>query len=135
MKQDRQCTYNVILRHFCSGKAVTITYFFLCVCVCVCERERECGGWVGVGACARVVLILQHAMRRHIVISAASLAPPYISKLSHKRQDLKKVIDHKMCVVIFYTLLLETFIILRTIRRDIVINVKTSSCKTLVVLG
>ena len=51
--------------HCCCGKAVSITYF----CVCV-------GGWVLACACARVVLLIQLAMRRHIA-PADSLAPPY----------------------------------------------------------
>jgi hypothetical protein len=40
----------------------------------------------------------------------------------------EKKIKYKMRVLIFYTTLLETFLILREIQRDIVINVKTSLC-------
>jgi hypothetical protein len=46
----------------------------------------------------------------------------------------KKVAEHKMSVLIFSTTLLEIFLILRRIQRDIVISVKTSSCKVPVIL-
>ena len=62
---------------------------------------------------------------RHVMSSAASLALPYFSTLSHKRHNLrKKLIDHKMCVLIFSTMvgLSEIFVILREIQRDIILN-------------
>ena len=61
----------------------------------------------------------------------AYLAVQYFSTLSHKRQNFwkkKKVIEHKMCVLIFCTDLFETFPIWSRIRRHI-INVRRSSCK------
>ena len=39
-----------------------------------------------------------------------------------------------MCILIFLQLLLETYLILRIIQRDIVINVEKSSCKVPVIL-
>jgi len=52
-----------------------------------------------------VALGIQHAMRmRHILSSVASPAVQYFSKLSHKgRIKKKKVIEHKMCVLISFT--------------------------------
>jgi hypothetical protein len=80
----------------------------ICVCVCVCVR---------VSMRVRVALFIHHATRmRHIVTSfVAPLSPPYSSTLSHKRHDFskKKVTEHK------------TFLILKRIWRDIVINVKS----------
>ena len=41
----------------------------------------------------------------------------------------KKVLEHKMCILILPTTLSETCLIIRRINRYIVINVKTSLCK------
>jgi hypothetical protein len=53
--------------------------------------------------CVSAALVIQHVKRmRHIVLSPlASLDLPYFSTLSHKRRDLKKIIEHKVCVLIF----------------------------------
>jgi hypothetical protein len=75
-------------------------------------------------------------MHRIILSSVASLALPYFSTLSHKRHELqkKKVIEHKLCVLIFFTNLSKTFLILRRIQRDITTNVRSSLCKVPVIL-
>ena len=46
----------------------------------------------------------------------------------------KKVVEHKKFILISAQLLFETFLIVRRIQRDIVINMKTSSCKVPVIL-
>ena len=46
----------------------------------------------------------------------------------------KKVIEHKMCVLIFFTNLSETFPILRRIQSDTLTNVHWSLCKVPVIL-
>ena len=70
---------------------------FMCVYVCP-------GAWACACACVHVTLLIQHAIRiRHIVTSLVPpLAPPYFSTLCHKWHDFrKKVIELKMCVLIF----------------------------------
>ena len=121
-EQDRQCTYNVT---FMRVRELLLPWnnnkhcIFICVCVCVCARARArmgacmrvCAWMTGrLGLCmrarARVALFIQHATRmRHIVTSfVAPRSPLYFSTLSHKRCDFrKKVIEHKMCVLIFST--------------------------------
>ena len=86
-------------------------YTFISVCVCVCARACACGcpgaAWACACACVHVVLFIQHATHmRHIVTSfVAHLVLQYFSTLCHKRHDFrKKVIDRKMCVLIFYTI-------------------------------
>jgi hypothetical protein len=94
----------------CRGKGISITY---------CEYVS-------------VALLMQRAerVRRIILSSVACLAKPYFSTLSHKRCDFRKrSIEGKMCVLIFSTNLSKTFLILRRIERQIIINVHTSSCK------
>jgi hypothetical protein len=58
------------------------------------------------------------------------------STLSHKRYDFRKekVIEPKIYMFFSLQVLSETFLILRTIRRDIVMNVHRSSGKVPVVL-
>ena len=81
--------------------------------------------------CVSIPLVIQHAkLLRRIVSSVACLVVPYFSTLSDERHDFRKiVIEHKMCGLIFFTTLYETFLILKVIQRDILINVCTSTRK------
>jgi hypothetical protein len=124
-QQERQCTHNVILwrvHEILLPLKSCKSYIFLCACVCarVCVGARPC-------ACARVVLHIQHATRIAI-LSAASLAPPNFSILSQTARFSKNLWNIK-CVFRFSLLL-----IIKITQRDIVINVKTSSCKIPVIL-
>ena len=66
-----------------------------------------------------------HAL--YYIISGLSGAA---TTLSHKWHDFReKVIEHKMCVLIFSTTLSETFLILRRIRQGVILNIHWSSCK------
>jgi hypothetical protein len=70
-------------------------------------KKRDRAG-VYVCACVHLALFIQYAThKRHIVISCVvPLALPHFSTLSHKRYDFwEKVIEHKMCVLIFFTTL------------------------------
>ena len=75
--------------------------------MCVCARLRACARAcerMHMRACVRVALLIQHATRMShtVMLFLASLAPPYLSTLSHKRRDFrKKVTEYKMCVLIF----------------------------------
>ena len=69
-------------------------------------------GRVGVCMCVRACSLAYPewnyiSSMRYIVTSFMDpLAPPYFSTLYHKRQDFRgkgKVIEHKMCVLIFST--------------------------------
>jgi hypothetical protein len=77
--------------------------------------------WIGYPECK--------AFPSYWIIICGLSALTHFTKLSHKRDDFReKIIEHKMCVLIFSTKLSETFLILRKIQRNI-INVYTSSCK------
>jgi hypothetical protein len=120
--QTRQAMYGNITKarsrnHCCRAKAISITY----------------------SQCVSVALVIQHAkrMRRIILSSVARLAVPYFSTLSHKRHDFrKKMLLNIKCVFWFSVQLLsETFLVLRRIHRDIIINVHRSSCKVPLLLS
>jgi hypothetical protein len=97
-------------------------YIFVCVCVLALACVYPC-----LSSMQRVCAILWRHLWR--------LSPPHFSTLAHKRHDLQeKISEHKSCVLICLQLLSRTFLILRRILRDIVINVKTSSCKVPVIL-
>jgi hypothetical protein len=69
--------------------------------------------------------------RRIVLSSVASLAVLHLSTLSHKRHDFQKKKWNLKCVFWFYVQISsETFLILSRIRRDIVVNVRTSSRKS-----
>ena len=75
-----------------------------------------------------IAVVIQHAMdmRRIVLPSVTSLAPPYLRG--------KKLTERKTCAFIFSTILSETFLILGRPERDIVINVRRSLCKVPVIL-
>jgi hypothetical protein len=111
--------YNILLR---------------CVCITIVAVEKQTS--ITHSEFLSVALVIQHAMcMPHIILSSvACLALPYFSTLSHKRHNFpKKVMEYKMCVLVFLQLLSETFLILK-IQRDIIINFHKSSCKVSIML-
>jgi hypothetical protein len=81
-----------------------------------------------------VASLTQHATRMHYC-HVACLFLPHFSTLSHKRHDFrKKATEHKMRVLIFSTTLSETYVAIRRIQRDIIINIHSFSCKVSVIL-
>jgi len=72
-----------------------------------------------------VALVIRYAKRmRCVTLSSVHCpTPPHFPTLSYKRHDFRrKVIEHKTCVLILYIYLSATFLILRRIQRDIIIN-------------
>jgi len=69
-------------------------------------------------------------MGHTILSTVVFLAVSYFSTLSHKRHEFrKKIIEHKMCVLI----LSEILFILRRTERDVIIYEHRSSCKVPVI--
>jgi len=67
-------------------------------------------------------LVIQHAMRRYLIIllSVACPAVPYFCTLSHKRHGFrKKILFNIKCVCVGFSLrtLFETFITVRRIKK------------------
>jgi hypothetical protein len=88
--EDRQHTYNVTLR---CVRELLLPWKCSKYCIFAC-------------LCMHVALLIQHSTCVHHIVTSfvASPAPPHFSPLSHKqRRCRKKVIEHKMCVLIFST--------------------------------
>jgi hypothetical protein len=81
--------------------------------------------------CVFLALGIHHTMRmRHIVICGLFRFYNIFSTLSKKWHGfVKKVIEHKMCVLIFPTDLSEIFFILRRTERDMFKDTYWYSCR------
>jgi len=78
-----------------------------------------------------VALVIQHVKRKSLIIvpSVACLKIACFYTLFHERQYFRKyIVENKICALVFSTILSESFLILRRIRRDIFINVYRASC-------
>jgi hypothetical protein len=122
-KQDKQCTYNVILsrcRELLFPWKSNKYYILRSVCVRTRACVRVCvgggGGVLGpVGLymyCACVASLIHHATRmRHIVTSfLTSVIPQYSSTLCHKQHNFREsVVGHKVCSDFLYNFFLKYF--------------------------
>jgi hypothetical protein len=97
---------------------MSITHF----CACAYSYMRASAGCVCVHACRLIY------PARAVLLIVASLDPLHFSTLPHKQHVVRKNILN-FNVLIFSTNLSETFLFLRRIQRDVVTEVKTSSCK------
>ena len=101
-----------------------------------------CRGKTVTIACTEVVstaLVIQNSMRmRCIILSSVSyMVLPYLSALSHIRHGFRGgegFSEHKLCVLIFSTILSQMSFIPTRIGRDLITNVHSSSCKFPVIL-
>jgi hypothetical protein len=86
--------------------------------------------------CKLLALVIRHAecIRLSIFLSVACPALQKFPALSHKRYDFRKnVIEYKICVLMFSATLCETFLILKRINLDCIINIHRSSLKVTVI--
>ena len=115
LKQDRQCACNVTLRRvrvsllpWKSNKY----YIFVCVCVCARARALSCVTRTrGCCMCARACILAYPACKGYApycdVICDTSRSTIHFSILHHKRHDLKKKVEDKMCLLIFSTIFIR----------------------------
>jgi hypothetical protein len=128
LKQDKLCTYNVTMgcvHETMSQWKSNMLYKFLCVCVCVCECMRVSACSLTNPACNAPPYCHLQPLLLHLIF------PHYLITGTIFR---KKLLNIKYAFWFPAQLLFETFLTPRTIRRYIVINVKTSSCKLPVIL-
>jgi hypothetical protein len=126
------------------GKAISITNFSVCVCVCVCVRARKrtrAYGYVRVGEWTRAqaftrVTYLSSMQRACVYCHVWPLWLQHIFQrcLINGRIFEKRLLNIKCVFWFSLQLLSEIFLILRRTEGDIVINVKTPSCKIPVTL-
>jgi len=77
-----------------------------------------------------LALDINHAMRmRHSVFCGLSGSTQFFYIISLTVRLSEKVIEHKMCVLIFSTILSKKFLILRIIVPHIIRHTRMSSCK------
>jgi len=84
---------------------------------------------------AFVAFGIQHAIRtRYFVVGGLSVRTLFFYIISITARVSENVIEHKMCVLTSLQRLSETFLIVRTTERCMIINIYWSSCKTPIIL-
>jgi extradiol dioxygenase family protein len=110
--------------HVCTYKRYILAHS----CNHCCRRKAM---RIAYSECVFVALGIQNSMRtHHIVICGLSGCTVFLHIISQtERSSKKKVTKQKICVLIFLQLSSETFLILRIILRDSIINVHGSVVK------
>jgi hypothetical protein len=84
-----------------------------------------------------VALAIQHetCMCRLVICGLSGCTKLFT--LYQKRQDFReiKITEHKICVWVFFTISAKTILILKRKERDLIINVRWSSCKEPVIFS
>ena len=109
--------------HCCRRKTISVTY---CECVCVRVRVFACVALISNMPSACAVLSLCGFSGCTIFFHITYLITSTIFG--------KKVIEHKVCVLIFSTSYMWNILIWRRTERDMTINVRRSSCRVSVIL-
>ena len=90
----------------------------MCVCMCILALVIRKGNRIF----SAIYIILSPVWPGRLYL----IFPHYFIK-GTIFEEKKKLIQQKMCILIFSTIFSETFVILRRMQRDIIINVKRSS--------
>ena len=128
VKQDRQCTYEVMLRRVCESllqRKSNKYYIFLCVCQCV----RCAGAWALLCACARSLSNSACDGPPHCHLRPLWLEHIFQKFLIHGTIFGKKLLVLKCVFWFSLHCLFETFLIIRRTQRVIVINLKSLHVK------
>jgi hypothetical protein len=131
-------TWGAFTNHSCRGKAIRVTY----LSAIVCARVRMCGyrgAWAYACTHWRTCRLAQPAYNAYKpywdVICGPSGSITFCDIITLTARFSEKMLWIMKCVFWFsLQLLSKTFLILKSIQRDIVINAKTSSCKVPVIL-
>ena len=82
-----------------------------------------------------VALGIQRVMFMYYIVICSLPGSVIFSSFSHKRHDYrKKVIEHKMCVVIVSTMFVRNIFRSKMNAGDYIIDVRRSTCKVTVIL-
>jgi hypothetical protein len=83
-----------------------------------------------------LIYSIYNAHAHYYIVICGLSASTIFSTFSDKRRNFReKVVERKMCALIFSKTLSETLIILRSVQRNTIINLHKSSCKVPIILA